>query len=208
MTSLDIDKLVAKICQQTRISLQRADWLGTSLEVKQRLLGRYGRAFLLHLTDNAGKSLLEIQVAIAIAYMRKNLLAEAEEDHVGMLLSFLKSAGAITEEDHCHEVDRAVAQVRKLLRKKRTKGLVGLAYMAALENASLVFIPLLEDVAKSLGSGNLKYTRTHGAADAKHGEGAIVALKAEIEQGDYSKEELQIVLQTFNAARMILKAIF
>lgn len=76
-----------------------------------------------------------------------------------------------------------VTVIRNLLSDTLNAGLTGLVILSVLEKTSEIFIPVLEDMGKSLGVTDLTYTQVHGEADAKHSEAFICALKAELAIG-------------------------
>lgn len=98
----------------------------------------------------------------------ENLWVEMKDDHAGMLHDFARAAHALPDAEDYEYVDKAVGKVRSLVAEM--SGLKNLTLMAALENTSAEFIPLLEEFARKQGSTNLKYTIMHGEADKDHAQ--------------------------------------
>ena len=73
------------------------------------------------------------------------------------------------------------ALVKEVRHRCTTSPCEGLAVMATLENASLVFVPWLRAAAVRLGSTDLTYADKHGEADVLHADAFVRALESELE---------------------------
>lgn len=170
------------------------------------VIARYTAAIAVNFTDWIGKTYPWARHEIAQHALKDNLRCEQSQDHVGMLLDFAKAAGVrVTAEDFAR-VAEPVEAIRKLLGRVRDAGFTGLAILAILENTSEMFIPVLEEMGKTLGVTDLTYTRVHGEADVEHSDAFIRALKAEWTMG-YRDTQAQIC-DAFDAAVKLLRRIF
>ncbi len=113
-----------------------------------------------------------------------NLKCEVNDDHPLMLrkLVFGLSLGKIN-----WAVLAAAMRLRDGQRVTRTiterldhSSVYGLMLMAALENASLVFIPWMKQAADRLEIENRQYLEVHGEADVDHATTFITATEAEM----------------------------
>ena len=132
----------------------------------------------------------EFQAWLGIAYayarhedaqraLKNNLRCELGQDHIGMLYKFARQVGAYPTPDHRRYVEEHIKRLRLLFADTLNVGLAGLTVLTVLETASQVFIPVLADVAKSLGAKDLTYTNVHGEADAPHSNAFLHALVLE-----------------------------
>ncbi len=110
-----------------------------------------------------------------------NLRCEIEENHPLLLGLFVKSVSVSdTRISHCLSLIHAITS------ECQSDAMEGLLILAALENASLVFIPWMEKAADKLNvpSEDREYLRRHGMADIAHAQEFIRALEAEVECHD------------------------
>lgn len=135
--------------------------------------------------------------------VEENLYVEMHENHPGMLRSFAKAAGSEPCLEDFQAVQVEVDKIRVLVGEM--SGLKNLTLMAALENTSAVFIPVLAELARNAGSKDLSYTDIHGEADVAHAEQFLWAL--EYESKHYTDPEVatQMVLEL---ASKLLECIF
>ena len=139
-------------------SIKRVGWYDAG--TKQRSFSRaFNRQLIARYTAGVAG---EFQAWLGITYayarhenaqhaLKDNLRCELGQDHIGMLYKFAGQIGALPTSDHRMYVEEHIKRLRLLFGDTRTVGLAGLTVLAVLENASQVFIPVLADVAKSLG---------------------------------------------------------
>lgn len=151
-------------------------------ETKKRfMIAKYTAAFAVNFTDWIGKTHPWVRSPEARFALDDNLRCEQKQDHVGMLLRFTTQCKAVPEREHYDAVAREVADIRDLFKDVRVAGLTGLVLLAILENTSEVFIPRLEDWARSMGCTDLEYTSVHGEADVEHSDTLLKALEVEVD---------------------------
>jgi hypothetical protein len=109
-----------------------------------------------------------------------NLLCEVGEDHPAMLCRFVQPvADKYDIGDKVALAMTGITPTINLLSALSHRTLDGLLVMAGLENASLVFIPRMEEMATKLGLTDLEYLKKHGVADEDHAVEFSRAVQAE-----------------------------
>jgi hypothetical protein len=168
------------------------------------IISRYYAAIAVNFTDWIGKTIPFTRSRLANKVLVENLRCESEEDHIGMLLNFVKLSKALPDwEDYCR-TESEVAAIRSLFKDFRFSGLYGTALCAAFENLSEVFIPDLAERALSCGCNDFTYTDKHGEADIEHSRALLEATVAESEQ-DYEHAEQMVETAIDAAADLIIR---
>lgn len=134
--------------------------------------------------------------SIAASACQDNLLCEVRECHPQMLSTFVNPLRNTLNNERARSAVRLITREYKINGETATAAIdrlcscdigsgadggSGLAVMATLENASIAFVPWLEEAAKRLGITDLTYTEKHGIADAAHAEQFLDAMEAESE---------------------------
>lgn len=197
-----VDRLIREAVEKVRGFVKRAD----EYDNPKLFIARYVAAVALNFTDWIGKTYPWARHEIAQCALKDNLRCEQSQDHVGLLLDFAKQAGAQATVEDFDYVSEQVAAIRKLLGKVEDAGFTGLVILAVLENASEVFIPVLEEMGRMLGVTDLTYTQVHGEADVEHSDAFVVALKAEWTMG--YKDHESLAYNATHAAVEFLRRIF
>lgn len=186
LTAALVDRLIAEAREEVRSFVKPAD----QYREPKLVIARYTAAIAVNFTDWLGKTYPWARHEIAQYALKDNLRCEQSQDHVGMLLNFTKGAGVRVMAEDFEWVAEPVEAIRKLLGRVCDAGFTGLAILAILENTSQVFIPVLEEMGKTLGVTDLTYTRVHGEADVEHSDAFIKALRAEWTMGHRDTQAL------------------
>jgi hypothetical protein len=117
----------------------------------------------------------------------ENLWVELKDDHPSMLCNFAKCCKGEPNSKDFQYIHNEVLEIRNMVGEM--SGLKNITLMATLENTSVVFIPLLSELAQKLGYKDLSYTNVHGAADIEHADQFLEALTDEQIQGYYNYEK-------------------
>jgi hypothetical protein len=169
----------------------------------QRLIRRYTAAIEGNFVAWMGATAISARSIQGRYAASENLWVEMKDDHAGMLHAFARDAQALPSAEDFAYVEEVVEHVRGVVAEM--SGLKNLTLMAILENTSAEFIPLLESLAKSLGSTNLKYTLIHGEADIVHADQFSWAV--EYEKAHYENPQKEIADAT-NMTIRFLERIF
>ena len=145
-----------------------------------------------------------------------NILCEVSEDHPQMLRNFVQPAlkyASLSEVDlYIRNGDGAMERLNNVTWNRYVPTVWGLIVLASLENASLAFIPWLQEAAEKLGVTDFTYTQKHGVADIEHANQFLQAVEEEATAYDGSEFELQrpikmvedVLLYIFHAHRRII----
>lgn len=139
-----------------------------TVEESKELIATYTAAIMPNFIPWMQNAQYKAKTCAAKCVIDENLREEAGENHPGMLLQFAASAGALPEPRHWKKTSEPVSQIWTFVQNGNS--LENVALMAAFENTSEAFIPLLEGYAINTGSNNLEYTQTHGVADKEHSQ--------------------------------------
>lgn len=116
---------------------------------------------------------------------RKNLECEVQENHPAMLEAFVRPLSYKRLHWSAYRpeiVHNGEHTAESIWNGCQSDPVYSLAVLATLENASTVFIPWMEKVAKRIGLRNLTYTKKHGMVDLEHADELCTALRIESHQ--------------------------
>ncbi len=167
------------------------------------ILEKYGAAIEPNFTYWMSAAMLSAKSKEARNTAEENLTVEIEQDHRKMLRFLLEQTDAIPNYSEYLTVKLQTEKIHEIASKGN--GLANLTVIAILENASLIFIPKLEEISIALGATDLKYTKVHGEADLAHAQAFLKALEYEKQQHNNPNE---LILEASNATYGLLNQIF
>lgn len=193
-----VDRVRAVLPEQNRMTDEN---LALNLVTYREIIGRNFLPWMAYVFTG-------LTSPVARAICRENALCELTEDHPLMLRSMMDGMVPRVPEARAGMVlRRSSALVKEVRHRCIASPCEGLAVMATLENASLVFVPWLHTAAVRLGSTNLTYAEKHGEADVLHADAFVGALESELEVSPgITPEQCRGFREAANLLRYIFQA--
>ncbi len=181
----------------------------TTRRNRSRLVGRYAAAFAAEFQAWIGATYPFVRSERARFVLAKHIRSEFRNNHIGLLHDFAQQFDASNPRPQDRDwVSAHLDDVRRLFNNSRSCcGLRGLAALTLLENASRVFIPVLEAAATKSGFDRHDYTRMHGEADEadiEHCQDLMLALEDE-RFAEYPQAQSEVLIGARVASSLVLR---